>query len=59
LNSQRKKAFTTRETVTTSSPVRAERKSCSTAYRSCMGRSGRNFITMVSGPIDSERVNTS
>src|SRR5256886_12741022 len=59
LNSQRKNALTSREIVTTSLPVSAERKLCSTAYRSCIGSSGRNFMTSVSGPIDSERVNTS
>jgi hypothetical protein len=59
LNSHRKKALTTREIVTTSSPVAGVRKSCSTAYRSCMGSSGRNFMTMVSGPMVSERANTS
>jgi hypothetical protein len=59
LNSHRKNALTSLEMVTTSSPVRASRNSWSTAYRSCIGNSGRNRITIVSGPIDSERVNTS
>src|SRR5437660_1330236 len=59
LNSHRKNALTTREMVTTSNPVSALRKSCCTAYRSCIGSSGRNFITIVSGPIDSDRANTS
>ena len=59
LNSQRKNALTRREIVTTSSPTAGLRNSCATSYRSCMGSSGRNFITIVSGPIDSDRAKTS
>ena len=59
MNSQRKKALITREIPSTSSPACGERKSWSTAYRSCIGSSGRNRITLVSGPMVSERANTS
>ncbi len=40
-------------------PACSDRNPCSTAYRSCIGRSGWNFITIVSGPIDSARAKCS
>jgi hypothetical protein len=59
LNSQRKKALTVCEIVIASAPDLGERKSCATAYRLCIGSSGWNFITMVSGPMVSARAKTS
>jgi hypothetical protein len=45
--------------VTVSWPVAASRKPWATEYRACMGWSGSNFITMVSGPMDRLRAKTS
>ncbi len=42
-----------------SAPASSDRKSCETAYRLCMGSSGRKSMTMVSGPIDRARAKTS
>ena len=47
------------EMVTASAPTSGVRKSCDTAYRSCIGSSGRKRMTMVSGPIVSARAKTS
>ena len=55
LNSQWKKAFTIREIATACLPADGERKSWVTAYRLCIGSSGRKSITIVSGPIERAR----
>ena len=59
LNSQRKNALIVLDRVRISSPASAGRKSWETSYRRCIGSSGRNFITMVSGPMVSDRANAS
>ena len=59
LNSHRKNALTVCAIVTASAPTSSERKPWSTAYRLCMGSSGRKFMTMVSGPMVSARAKTS
>ena len=59
LNSQPKKALTIREIATVWLPADSPRKPCETAYRLCIGSSGWNFITIVSGPIDSARAKCS
>ena len=40
-------------------PAVSERKSWDTAYRWCIGWSGRKSMTIVSGPIDSARAKCS
>lgn len=42
-----------------SRPALGDRKSCDTAYRACMGSSGRKSMTIVSGPMDRARANFS
>jgi len=59
LNSQPKKALTTRLMATARSPAVGERKSWDTAYLLCMGFSARKSITIVSGPIERARANFS
>ena len=55
LNSQWKKALTIREIATVCFPADSERKPWLTAYRLCIGCSGRKSITIVSGPIERAR----
>ena len=59
LNSQPKKALMILLIDAHSEPALDDRKPCETAYRLCIGCSGRKSMTIVSGPIDSARANLS
>src|SRR5947209_7061453 len=55
LNSHRKKAFTVRPIVTTSSPVSGPRKEWSIVYRACIGLVASKRMTIVSAPVADHR----
>jgi hypothetical protein len=59
LNSQWKKALTIRLICAACRPLDGERKSWVTAYRWCIGCSGRKSMTIVSGPMESARAKCS